>query len=173
MGVKEEFAKLAAYNRWANERLYDGAATLSDDAYRRDLAAFFGSVHATLNHLLLVDRLWLDRVGGRGKRGGRASPPPELDSVLFDDFEELRQARAEEDDGLVGLIEAHGESTFAEVVSYRTGSGREERNTRVEIFTHLFNHQTHHRGQTHALLTRLGHPGPVLDYIYFLREATS
>lgn len=167
MGVKEEFAKLAAYNRWANERLYDGAATLSDDAYRRDLAAFFGSVHATLNHLLLVDRLWLDRVKGR------SGPVPALDSVLFDDFEELRQARAEEDDGLVGLIEAHGESTFAEVVSYRTGSGREERNTRVEIFTHLFNHQTHHRGQTHALLTRLGHPGPVLDYIYFLREATS
>ncbi len=167
MGVKEEFAKLAAYNRWANERLYDGAATLSDDAYRRDLAAFFGSVHATLNHLLLVDRLWLDRVKGR------SGPPPALDSVLFDDFEELRQARAEEDDGLVGLIEAHGESTFAEVVSYRTGSGREERNTRVEIFTHLFNHQTHHRGQTHALLTRLGHPGPVLDYIYFLREATA
>lgn len=167
MGVKEEFAKLAAYNRWANERLYDGAATLSDDAYRRDLAAFFGSVHATLNHLLLVDRLWLDRVKGR------SGPRPALDSVLFDDFEELRQARAEEDDGLVGLIEAHGESTFAEVVSYRTGSGREERNTRVEIFTHLFNHQTHHRGQTHALLTRLGHPGPVLDYIYFLREATS
>ena len=167
MGVKEEFAKLAAYNRWANERLYDGAATLSDDAYRRDLAAFFGSVHATLNHLLLVDRLWLDRVKGR------SGPVPALDSVLFDDFEALRQARAEEDDGLVGLIEAHGESTFAEVVSYRTGSGREERNTRVEIFTHLFNHQTHHRGQTHALLTRLGHPGPVLDYIYFLREATS
>ncbi len=164
MGVKEEFAKLAAYNRWANERLYDGAATLSDAAYRRDLAAFFGSVHATLNHLLLVDRLWLDRVQGR------SGSPPALDSVLFDDFEELRRARAKEDDGLVSLIEAHGESTFAEVVSYRTGSGREERNTRVEIFTHLFNHQTHHRGQTHALLTRLGHPGPVLDYIYFLRR---
>ena len=167
MGVKAALAKLAAYNRWANKRLYEGAATLSDEAYRSDLGAFFGSMHGTLNHLLVVDRLWLDRL-----RGGAASMPA-LDTIVFDDLSELRRARAKEDDGLVALIEGHDERAFAEVVSYRTGSGHDERNSRHEIFTHLFNHQTHHRGQAHALLTRLGHPGPELDYIYFLREGRS
>lgn len=164
MGVKEELAKLAGYNGWANERLYACAATLSDEEYRRDLGAFFGSVHATLNHLLLVDRLWLERLRGNSES------PPALDTILFQDFEELRRTRVVEDSGLESFVEDLGEASFAGAVHYVTSSGSKQSHTRHEILAHLFNHQTHHRGQTHALLTRLGHAGPVLDFIYFLRE---
>ncbi len=164
MGVKDEFAKLAGYNRWANERLYASAATLSDDEYRCDLRAFFGSVHATLNHLLLVDRLWLERLRGRGESR------PALESIVFHDFEELWRAREAEDDGIVSFIQGLDEAALAASVGYATGSASKQHNTRHEILTHLFNHQTHHRGQAHALLTRLGRPGPELDFIYFLRE---
>lgn len=164
MGVKDAFVRLAGYNGWANERLYAAAADLSDEDYRRDLGAFFGSVHATLNHLLLVDRLWLERL-----RESEA-PRPALDTILFDEFEALRRARAQEDDGLAGFIEGLDEAAFARTVSYASGSGARRSNTRFEILTHLFNHQTHHRGQVHAMLTRLGRPGPELDFIYYLRE---
>jgi uncharacterized damage-inducible protein DinB len=165
MGVRTRFLTLAAYNRWANERLYAAAEGLRDDEYRRDLGAFFGSVHATLNHLLLVDRFWLERLDGRDP------PRPALDTILYEPFEELKRARIEQDEIITRFLEALREQDFEGVVSYHTGSGSAQRNARNEVLTHLFNHQTHHRGQVHALITRLGYTAPELDYIYFLREA--
>ncbi|MGI8725640.1 MAG: DinB family protein [Methyloceanibacter sp.] len=86
----------AGYNAWANERVYDAVAVLPDVAYRADHGAFFGSVHGTLNHLLVADRIRMQRLTGAG------DAPTRLDAILFEDFEDLRAARREEDARIVG-----------------------------------------------------------------------
>jgi hypothetical protein len=80
----------AHYNAWANDRLYETAARLSGEQYRADRGAFFKSVHGTLNHLLVTDRIWMQRFTGEG------DAPNRLDAILFEAFDELRVARAAE-----------------------------------------------------------------------------
>ena len=75
------------YNAWANKRLYDAAASLTSEQYRADRGAFFKSVHGTLNHLLVTDRIWMQRFTGEG------DAPDSLDAILFEAFEGLRAAR--------------------------------------------------------------------------------
>ena len=89
--MKSRYQMFAGYNRWCNERLYEAAATVSDADYRADRGAFFRSLHGTLNHLLVGDRIWMRRFTGAGEL------PPSLDAILYDDFEALRTARRSED----------------------------------------------------------------------------
>jgi uncharacterized damage-inducible protein DinB len=89
--MESPFSMLAAYNSWANRRLYEAAAALSDADYRADRGAFFKSVHGTLNHLLVGDRIWMKRFTGEG------DAPTKLDAILFDDLPSLRSARVAED----------------------------------------------------------------------------
>lgn len=156
---------MARFNAWANERLYDAVARLPDDAYRAERKAFFGSVHKTLNHLLVVDRLWTGRI--RGVDRGIVS----LDQVLYDDFPALRAAREDEDRQLVELVDGLGAAELDAPVRYRRviGEGQEEARAGHILLT-LFNHQTHHRGQVHVLLTQADVLPPPLDVIFFLDE---
>ena len=78
------FRMFGRYNAWANGRLYAAAARLSVEQYRADRGAFFKSVHGTLNHLLVTDRIWMQRFTGTG------DAPNRLDAVLFETFDELR-----------------------------------------------------------------------------------
>src|SRR5262252_4756658 len=87
-----DWAQYARYNRLANETLYAACAGLSDAEYRRDLGAFFGSVHGTLNHLLLGDTIWMTRFEG----GTHVST--NLGAILFEGFDDLRAARRRMDD---------------------------------------------------------------------------
>src|ERR1700750_1507189 len=89
--MKDQFMMLALYNSWVNRRLYEAAAAVPDADYRADLGAFFGSLHGTLNHLLLGDRIWLRRFTGNGE------VPADLDAILYGDFAALRAARVIED----------------------------------------------------------------------------
>src|SRR5215472_9653513 len=89
--MKSHLEMMAAYNRWANERLYDAAAAIPDAEYRRDRGAFFGSLHGTLNHLLVGDLIWMHRFTSEGEE------PRELDGILYEDFGELRAERRAED----------------------------------------------------------------------------
>ena len=75
----ENFRQLAAYNHWANLQLYGAALQLPEQSYRRPVGVFFGSLHGTLNHLLLTDRIWLRRLTGDGDH------PATLDAILYDD----------------------------------------------------------------------------------------
>ena len=157
------FETLAAYNRWANVRLYDACAGLSDAARKQNRQAFFGSIHNTLNHILVGDRAWLDRVEGFGS-GGHA-----LDTVLFDDFGELRGARAAEDDRLDRVLAGMDEGRIAGDLTYRNLKGVQFCTPMRLTLTHLFNHQTHHRGQVHGMLSQAGVSPPELDLIYYAR----
>src|SRR5260370_22332210 len=97
--MKPHFAMMAGYNRWANERLYEAARALPDADYRAQRGAFFGSLHGTLNHLLVADRIWMHRFTGNGPA------PTRLDEILFEDLAALEAARIEEDERIVAHID--------------------------------------------------------------------
>jgi uncharacterized damage-inducible protein DinB len=167
--MKQHFTTLARYNRWANRRLYDACAELSEDDYRRRRPAFFGSIHGTLNHLLVGDRLWL------GRFGWSQAMITGLDQILYDDLAALRAARAAEDEGIIARIDGQDDAAFERVVRYRPVTRHLPDNGPKEVtlhwaLTHFFNHQTHHRGQVHDLLCQTPVVPPPLDLIYFLLE---
>ncbi|MBO6784296.1 MAG: damage-inducible protein DinB [Alphaproteobacteria bacterium] len=160
----EHVRTFAAYNRWANARLYDACAGLPDAEYRRDRGAFFGSIHGTLNHILVADRIWLGRIEGRD------SGLKQLDAILFEDFAGLRAAREAEDARIVALADGLDAARLGSDLAYATTSGAPQSTPLRAVLAHVFNHQTHHRGQAHDLLFQIGKTAPELDLIYFLRE---
>jgi uncharacterized damage-inducible protein DinB len=160
------FNMLAAYNGWANRRLYAAAAELPDDEYRADRGAFFKSVHGTLNHLLVADRIWMKRFTGQG------AAPDRLDVILFEEFSDLRQERETEDARISAYVDGLDEAALAARFCYRRASAPEEfEQPLAPALLHVFNHQTHHRGQVHAILTGLGRDAPALDLMHFQRES--
>lgn len=160
----EKFRMLAAYNRWANARLYAVALEMPEEAYRRQIGVFFGSLHATLNHLLVGDRIWLRRLTGEGEH------PNRLDAILYDDRRELTRARIREDIRLIAVVDAYDESALAGRVGYQTTTGNPQEQALADILLHLFNHQTHHRGQSHACCSIVtGEEPPGLDLLLFQR----
>lgn len=166
--MKEHFALMATYNAWANTRLYRMAQQLTDEQYRRDVGAYFKSLHGTLNHLLTADRIWLWRLTGTGVA------PTQLDAILFEDLSELTAARRAEDERLVSFVENVTDAQLEAAVEYRMFNGSTQQQKLREVLAHLFNHQTHHRGQAHVILTALGVKEPEsLDVLWMLRERTA
>ena len=164
--MKPHFEMFAAYNSWANARLYAAAAELPDDDYRRDAGAAFGSVSGTLNHLMVGDLLWLARFRGQ------TQPPLTLNHTLHDDHAELTAARTVLDADIVRFVADQTEESLAATFTYSMITRPETVTQPVApALAHFFNHQTHHRGQVHALLTRFAGKAPPLDLIYFQRAA--
>jgi uncharacterized damage-inducible protein DinB len=108
--MKTHFHQMADYNAWANARLYRMAAALTDEQYRRDVGAYFKSMHGTLNHLLTADRIWLRRLTGTGDH------PAALDAIVCDDLASLTTARQYEDARLIGHVQGLAETQFEEMV---------------------------------------------------------
>lgn len=148
---------MAAYNAGANAILYDAVAQLPDDEYRKQRPAFFGSIHGTLNHILLGDRIWMTRFEGG------THPSTDLDAILYDDFRELRTARVAMDQRIVDFVEALDESFAASSIRYVNNAGVWAEDPISVLLPHVFNHQTHHRGQVHGLLSQTNVPPPSLD----------
>jgi uncharacterized damage-inducible protein DinB len=168
----EWLGALARYNRWMNDSLYGRAATLSDEARKRDVGAFFKSIHGTFNHLLLADRVWLARFQGVTAPAGFMAPGiRSLDQELYADFEDLRRERALTDDELSAWVAGLShERLAAPLVFLRRGQKHEA--PLWWTVAHLFNHQTHHRGQVTTLLSQQGcDPGVTDLYAMFLQEA--
>lgn len=163
--MKSHFLLMAKYNAWANARFYKMASVLPDELYRKDVGVYFGSLHGTLNHILTADRIWMRRLTGTGEH------PDKLNAILFDDAALLRAARQAEDQRILGFVEGLTEADFERTLEYRTLSGTPQKQVLGDILAHFFNHQTHHRGQGHAILTVLGvaEPDP-LDLLAMLRE---
>jgi uncharacterized damage-inducible protein DinB len=165
--MKPHFAMMAGYNRWANERLYEAARALPDADYRTNRGAFFGSLHGTLNHLLVADRVWMRRFTGTGPL------QTQLDEILFEEFAALERARQDMDERIITYVDVLAETDFAETFTYRTiVNPTDITQPLAPALTHFFNHQTHHRGQAHALVTMsAGNAAmPSLDLIMFQRE---
>ena len=156
---------LAGYHRWCNERLDRAAADLTGAELRADRGVFFGSMLGTLNHLLVADRIWLRRFTGAG------DAPDRLDTILFEDFAELQQARQAEDARISHWIDALTDHDLDSTISYRALTDPKEFSQRLGVaLLHVFNHQTHHRGQAHAILTGFGRAAPGFDLVTYQRE---
>ena len=163
--MKAHFQMFADYNKWANERLYETATLLSDEDRKLDRGVFFGSLHNTLNHLLVGDLFWMHRFTGTGRK------PAALNECLHDDFEELRADRAIEDQRIIDHVGGLSNADLSGFIEYaRVGQTTKLRQNRAEALAHFFNHQTHHRGQCHALLTGFGVTTPGFDLLFYQRE---
>ncbi len=144
---------MADYNSEMNRRLYMAAATLDDPARLAPRGLFWGSLHGTLCHLLWADRMWMSRFDGW------ARPPVTLreSAHLVADFDHLLHARAADDGRISAWADGVTEAWLAEDLTWTSGaSGRERSAPRPLLVAHMFNHQTHHRGQAHAALTQAG-----------------
>jgi uncharacterized damage-inducible protein DinB len=161
--MTEIWAQYARYNRLANEKLYAACGGLSDAQYRRDLGAFFKSVHGTLNHLLLGDTIWITRFEGG------SHPSTDLGAILYEEFAKLRQARAAMDRRIERFFLDVPADFERRSVRYVNNAGVDSEDPLSVILPHFFNHQTHHRAQVHTLLSQLGRDPPVLDLHRVLR----
>lgn len=153
--------KMATYNRWMNGAIYDACDTLGDARRQEDCGAFFGSIHATLNHLLWADQIWMHRLAGTPKPA--AANIPESVSQ-HEDFAALKRERERFDAAIEDWAATLEPAWLEGTLEWYSGSaGREMATPRWVAVAHLFNHQTHHRGQVHCLLTRFGVKTPVTD----------
>jgi uncharacterized damage-inducible protein DinB len=145
--------RMARYNRWQNANLYGVADGLPDAERRCARGAFFGSIHATLNHLLWADRIWMSRLAGTPRPEGGI---PESVS-LHGDWAELKREREAFDTTMVDWADRLDAAALAGELAYYSGAIKAEvRKPKWLLVTHMFNHQTHHRGQVHCMLTQAG-----------------
>ena len=144
--------QFARYNRWQNQQHFAAAATLPDGTRKRNMGAFFKSIHATFNHVLVADYLWLSRLDEE------PCAVRSLDEELYGDFDELRKQRGFTDDRLDRVVGKLTNEQLGRSLTYRRMSGgADEVTTPLPlVFMHLFNHQTHHRGQVTTLLMQCG-----------------
>jgi len=148
---------LARYNRIANERLYGRCADLDDVEYRKRRRGSLGSIHGLLNHVLLGDQIWMARFEGQGKT------TPTLDAILFDNFHALWAARVAQDARIQTFFEGVDDVFLEGRFSYTNSQGRDYVEEAPVAIGHFFNHQTHHRGQVHVMLSQTEVPPPALD----------
>jgi uncharacterized damage-inducible protein DinB len=145
--------RLARYNRWQNENLYGVADALSDAERRRERGAFFGSIHGTLSHLLWADRIWMSRFAGTPRAAGGI---PESVS-LYGEWGELKRERAAFDGVIVDWADKLDDAAVAGDFTWFSNAVKAEvSRPKWLLLTHMFNHQTHHRGQVHCMLTQAG-----------------
>jgi len=165
--MKAHFQRMAAYNRWANARLYEAAGKLPPAELAAPRSGFFPSLLKTLNHILVGDTIWLGRLDGKGSPG-----VTRLDQILHTDFAALEAARSALDERIIGFVDGLSPARLGDDLVYRTTAGDPMVTPVSQVLAHVFNHQTHHRGQAHAMLSSTDVAPPPLDLIYFLRETT-
>ena len=155
--------RLARYNRWQNENLYGVADGLSDQERRRDRGAFFGSIHGTLSHLLWGDCMWMSRFSDVAK------PPVGIagSDTLYPDWGGLKRERTGMDARILNWADDIDPSWLAGDYTWFSNAAQREISKPVwQVVVHVFNHQTHHRGQVHAMLTQAG--GKLSDTDFFM-----
>lgn len=149
----EYVRRMARYNAWQNRNLFGAAATLNETDRRTDRGAFFGSIHGTLSHILWGDTIWMSRFDGWEKPAVGISGS----AAWADTWEALSNGRAEADARILRWAGDADDSDFDGELSWYSGSlGRSVTKPLGLCVVHFFNHQTHHRGQVHAMLTAAG-----------------
>ncbi|MGB7180808.1 MAG: DinB family protein [Burkholderiaceae bacterium] len=167
----------AKYNHWFNERLYDASERLTTEERSMDQAAFFGSIIGTLNHILVGDVIWLRRflqadIPANELLAADALAwlpnPTRTDEIPFEDWDDLRPARAGVDKLILDWTDALHSEDLDYSLSYVNTRGRPFKRTLGLLLLHFFNHQTHHRGQATTLLFQNGVDPGVTDLIAML-----
>lgn len=156
---------MCRYNHWMNEKLYEVCAQMPDELRKEDRGAWFGSMHGILNHLLLADRIWL------GRFTGVPFAARSLDEELYRDFQTLRHERAKTDKDLSRWLNALDEEQLLMPFTYSMMTNPQQITQPLwEAALHLFNHQTHHRGQLTTLMEQAGYDSGGTDLISMLRD---
>ena len=157
MTIIKNFQLLADFNAWANIRLFSSCRKLDENEYKKDRKAFFTSIHGTLNHLLVVDNLYISRIEGKDHN------IKSMDQIFHDNIDELEDARMKKDKHLVNLVNKLSEDNIGTEITYKSFDSTVHTFTINFILMTLFNHQTHHRGQVHNMLSQAGIKPPQLD----------
>jgi len=152
---------MASYNCWQNESLYGAAGTLTDAQRKEQRGAFFGSIHGTLNHLLWADQMWMSRFAGTARPKGKR---PADSTAECETWDELKAARIDFDGVMAAWADKlDPEWLMGDLTWFSGAAGREVTKPKWLLVTHLFNHQTHHRGHVHCMLTQCGAKPGVTD----------
>jgi uncharacterized damage-inducible protein DinB len=155
----------SAYNAEMNRRVYAASGRLSDADRKLDRGAFFGSIHGTLNHLLWADQMWMSRFADWPK----PSVPHKQSAQLHDNFGLMRPRREEIDAYIEAWAADLPDDWLAGQLTWFSGlAQRDVSAPRTATVIHMFNHQTHHRGQAHALLTAAGEDTGDTDIAFIL-----
>jgi uncharacterized damage-inducible protein DinB len=162
--MKTHFERMARYNRWANRRLYGAVAQLDPEEIHAPRSGFFPSIAKTLNHMVVTDRIWM------GRFTGRLSDHKRLDEAPYDDFAALTAAREAEDQRIIAFFKALPPTQIESVLDYKNMAGESKSSELLPLLAHFFNHQTHHRGQAHGMLTSTRVAPPSLDLVLFIYE---
>ena len=159
----DNYRFMARYNRWFNQRLYAACDQLSDEERKRDRGAFFGSIHATLNHIVWGDRTWLGRFVAQGvEMPALTSAVLELpadarhETLLYGEWLILRSQREALDAAIEAWVGQLPPDFPLRAMRYSNSKGVRREHPAWQALTHFFNHQTHHRGQVTTLLAQAG-----------------
>lgn len=151
------YETMAEYNHWMNQKLYAICANIPDQKRKENLGAFFQSIHGTLNHLLFGDRVWMGRFTEKPF-------PGKIGQELYADFTELRQQREVTDQQILEWSKSLSPEWLSQSLQYTSGvDGKTRILPTWVLVTHMFNHETHHRGQLTTLLNQLGYDSGITD----------
>ena len=164
--MKAHFERMARYNRWANRRLYGAVAQIEPEEFTAPRSGFFPSIAKTLNHLVVTDRIWM------GRFTNKLSDHKSLDEAPYDDLSALTAAREAEDQRIIAFFKQLPQSQIESALDYRNMAGEAKSSEMLPLLAHFFNHQTHHRGQAHGMLSSTRVAPPALDMVYFIFEDT-
>lgn len=144
------FEPLAKYNTWMNRKLYTLCDALDDETRKRDRGSFFGSIHRTLDHILFGDIAWLERLRDK------SFTPRNINQEIYKDWNELKTERYKLDKEIERWVQTFNEEMLDEIITFTSNVDKKQRDIPMRILVqHLFNHQTHHRGQLTTLLSQL------------------
>lgn len=161
--MKDFFLRNNSYHIWATNRLYDSISQISTEDYKKDVGLFFKSIHGTLNHLLVVEKIWLSRLLEK------VYIPKSLAEELEENRDALKFELLQSITNWNSWIQSFDESNWQNIFRYQTMRGIEAELYYCDVVHHNMNHRTHHRGQITAAITQLGLPAPEIDYVYFLQ----
>jgi len=164
MDVAQPYRAMAYNNAWANNRLLTACLRLSAAEFAAPRTGFFPSLRATLNHILVIDQFYVDALeGGTTGLSALGNPEPCADAAA------LRSAQAAVDRRLIVLAERLDAAALERVVLVHRGERAQKERT-DRLLLHLFQHQIHHRGQAHAMLSGTSVPPPQLDEFFSEEE---
>jgi len=160
---KSYFGVLSDYQQWANDRLFAALGGIDRALLRSPQGLFFGTIHHTVDHIMLVNRLWLARLRGE-------VVAVDFRQLTYPDWDQLIEATQRQAEELTLWLEGCPEDWFDGQLDYVSSEGEARSMWMRDVLTHMMNHQTHHRGQISAVITRLGGAAPEMDYVYYKRE---
>jgi uncharacterized damage-inducible protein DinB len=159
--MKDYFVEQADYQRWACEELFKSLDTLTDEQRKKDCGLFFKNIHKTIDHMLIVVRNW------RARLSGDFDNVTGYDVLLFDDWEQLKQALSKEFASFGQWLSEQPKGWFVETISYPGAGGKMRDAAVADGLIHIMTHTVHHRGQISAVCTQMGAPSPEMDFVYY------